>query len=407
MKKSLIILSLIISSTSMAQDSAKVLFLGNSYTYGNDLPTMLSQLATSLGDNIMKDQSTPGGMTFSGHAGSATTYQKINSNDWDFVVLQAQSQEPSFPESQVNEQTLTYAMQIADSVYANSVCSQVLYFMTWGRENGDAQWEPISTFDGMNARLRSAYLRFADSTDASVSPVGSAWKYVRDNHPTIQLYTGDGSHPNVNGSYLAACTFYASIFRKTPVGATFTSSLDANTAGILQSAAAMTVLQADSMDLWNLRPASELISADFSFDASESTVTFTNESEKATNYIWDFGNGANSDEENPTIDFVSNGDYTVQLIASSACGMDTVTETIQIDNASLLEVSKEFGLYEIEQGVFGFKNLPEHAQLNAVSMNGKIINSMNQTVDLRTESIGVYLIQISVGNENFFVRVSR
>ena len=39
-----------------------------------------------------------------------------------------------------------------------------MMFMTWGRENGDPQWTPISTFEGMNDRLRSAYLRFADST---------------------------------------------------------------------------------------------------------------------------------------------------------------------------------------------------------------------------------------------------
>ena len=108
------------------------------------------------------------------------------------------------------------AMQLADSVYANNFCTEVMMYMTWGRKNGDPQWAPISTFDGMNDRLRSAYLRMADSVQGSVSPVGSAWKYVRENYPSIELYNADESHPSVAGTYLAACTFYASIFRKHP-----------------------------------------------------------------------------------------------------------------------------------------------------------------------------------------------
>ena len=121
--------------------------------------------------------------------------------------MQAQSQEPSFPDSQVDTETIPYAMQMADSVYANHYCSKVMMFMTWGRENGDPQWGPISTFNGMNTRLRNAYVRMADSVQGSVGPVGSAWRVVRELDPSIQLYSGDGSHPSVAGTYLAACTF--------------------------------------------------------------------------------------------------------------------------------------------------------------------------------------------------------
>ena len=66
----------------------------------------------------------------------------------------------------------------------------------------------------MNARLRDAYLRIADSSLASVSPVGAAWRYIRDTQPSIQLYVGDGSHPSVAGTYLAASVFYVSLFHK-------------------------------------------------------------------------------------------------------------------------------------------------------------------------------------------------
>ena len=182
---------ILISATSFSQETAKVLFIGNSYTYVNDLPSMLSNIAASFGDQVTHDSQTPGGTTFQGHTQNAATWTKINSQIWDFVVLQAQSQEPSFPDSQVNSSTIPYAMQLADSVYANNFCTEVLMYMTWGRKNGDPQWGPISTFEGMNDRLRSAYLRIADSVQGSVSPVGSAWRYVRENYPTIELYNPD------------------------------------------------------------------------------------------------------------------------------------------------------------------------------------------------------------------------
>ena len=266
------IIGLFIGVTGYSQDTAKVLFIGNSYTYVNDMPTMIANIATSFDDVLIKDSQTPGGMTLNGHASNTLTYSKINSKNWDHVVLQAQSQEPSFPDSQVDTETIPYAMQMADSVYANHYCSKVMMFMTWGRENGDPQWGPISTFNGMNTRLRNAYVRMADSVQGSVGPVGSAWRVVRELDPSIQLYSGDGSHPSVAGTYLAACTFYASIFQKSPVGTTFESSLTPAVAAILQNAADITVF--DSLDTWNIAPMSEFTSADFAFTNNDPSVDF-------------------------------------------------------------------------------------------------------------------------------------
>ena len=48
-----------------------------------------------------------------------------------------------------------------------------MFFMTWGRENGDPQWDSISTFNKMNLRLRNAYLRFADSSEDQFLDWGS------------------------------------------------------------------------------------------------------------------------------------------------------------------------------------------------------------------------------------------
>lgn len=391
------ILAIFLTSFVYCQDSASVLFIGNSYTYVNDLPGMLNDLTNSLGDIVNYDSQTAGGATFQTHANNAATYSKINSQPWDFVVLQAQSQEPSFSESQVNSQTIPPAMQMKDSIYSNRFCSDIMMFMTWGRENGDPQWGPISTFEGMNARLRSAYIRIADSVQGSVSAVGSSWKYVRDNYPTIGLYAGDGSHPSVEGSYLAACTFYASVFRKSPVGASFISTLPAATATILQNAAALTVL--DSLDFWNLRKISEHTQAEYTFVVNGNSVDFTNLSTKATNYYWYFGDGNTSSDEDPTHIYSSDATYTVKLIAESPCDTDTSIYQITIDVAGFGQnLKEELNIKYMGAGIFEMNQTDMIKSLQVYNTEGREININDKSIDLSANPFGLYFLKIETEN---------
>ena len=347
-------------------------------------------------------------MTFSGHASAALTYTKINSNDWDHVVLQAQSQEPSFPDTQVDTETIPFAMQIADSVYANNYCSKVLMYMTWGRENGDSQWAPISTFEGMNTRLRNAYLRIADSVQGSVSPVGSAWRVVRELDPTIQLYTGDGSHPSAAGTYLAACTFYASIYQKSPVGSMFIGSLNPSVASVLQNAANTTVF--DSLDTWNIEPMSEFTQSEFSFMNNNPSVDFSNESEHATNYIWNFGDSQSSIEENPSHTYSTLGTFTVELIANSPCDSDTVSYDVEITSLGINDIeSNGFVLKNDQNGLFSIVSNSIIISGEVISLDGKklSVEMINNSFDLSTLPSGLYLINILTkdGYTSFKVRL--
>ncbi len=405
--KFLLLITLILSSFAFSQDSASVLFIGNSYTYVNDLPSLLNSIVTAQGDYLYVDSRTQGGATFQVHAGNASTYTKINNYPWDYVVLQAQSQEPSFPDNQVNTNTLPYAQQIADSVYANHFCSEVLMFMTWGRENGDPQWAPISTFEGMNERLRLAYLRMADSVQGSVSPVGSAWRYVRENYPTIQLYSSDGSHPSFAGSYLAACTFYASIYRKTPVGTSFIGSLSAQDAQNLQTAAALTVL--DSLDFFNLRPISEHTQADFSLMNNDPVVPFTNHSTKAQTYFWDFGDGTTSVDENPVHTYYSNGTHTVTMIAQSPCDTDTTTAQVTIGLANIKDVDfNNLKIKTLNEGVFEVESEVNIQSITVWSLMGAELDVVNENrIDLSNFSRGMYFIDVRVDGEVVRFKVMR
>jgi len=333
MKKSFFFLA-IIPILSFGQLKKEVLFVGNSYTYVNNLPNLVKEIALSFGDTLVHESSTPGGSNFNAHSTNTQTLSKINQQQWDYVVLQAQSQEPSFSPSQVASDTYPYAEILVDSILANSSCTEPLFFMTWGRKYGDQSncqfYPPVCTYAGMQQRLRESYLDMSFLHNASCSPVGMSWKKSIAIDSTIDLYSTDNSHPSIFGSYLAACTFYASIFKKSAVGSSYwPNAIDSATAYSLQQIGSSTVL--DSLAVWNI------FNADFGFQQYNDSISFTNLSSNYESVLWDFGDGITSTDENPTHTYALNGSYTVTLtaITNAACIQDTqaVSITVNINTA--------------------------------------------------------------------------
>ena len=114
-----------------------VLFLGNSYTQVNNLPSTLVNLTQDATHSMMVESNTPGGYTFDQHSQNATSLEKIRKGIWDYVVLQEQSQLPSFPPSQFMNECYPYAQQLCESVRQYSPNAKIVFYMTWGRKNGD------------------------------------------------------------------------------------------------------------------------------------------------------------------------------------------------------------------------------------------------------------------------------
>ena len=378
----------------------KVLFLGNSYTYGIDLPSMLKDIALSFGDTIYKDQNTPGGYTFQGHSTNTTTLNKIASDDWDFVILQEQSQRPSFPPTQVQNDTYPYATILNDSIKSNNQCTETVFFMTWGRENGDANNCPfypvICTYQGMQMRLRQSYMEMGVNENATVAPVGAAWKHVRDSFPTIQLYQPDESHPSIYGTYLAACVFYATLYQKSPMGSSYISTLSANDAAILQNVAHQTVI--DSLPIWRI--GANLPVASFSASGGPN-VTFTNNSTNGVSYDWDFGDGNTSTLQSPTHLYGGPGNYTVQLITHSNCTSDTSTQVINVTTTGIVsdKITSEFSLYPNPVKDKLFINSSEKiSHINIFNLTGQKVKEtklVNGYVDMSDLNAGMYCIQLN------------
>ena len=347
----------------IAQQRKEVLFIGNSYTYVNNLPDLVKQIALSFGDSLIYDSSTPGGATFNSHTNNTQTLAKINQQQWDYVVLQAQSQEPSFSPGQVANNTYPYAEILVDSIQANSRCTGPLFFMTWGRKYGDQQncavYPPICTYLGMQQRLRESYLEMAFNDSASCAPVGMAWKESIAIDSTLNLYSSDNSHPSIYGSYLAACTFYASIFKKSAVGSSYwPNAIDSVTAYSLQQIGSSTVL--DSLAVWNI------FNANFSFIQNNDSISCTNLSSNYESIIWDFGDGNISYDDNPTHIYASSGIYVISMIVFSngGCISDTLSVNITVNiSTEINEVSRKRKLVEVidvlgKKGITQKSNVP-------------------------------------------------
>ena len=338
MKKVISIL-ILLPLLGFSQLKKEVLFVGNSYTYVNDLPNLVKQIALSFGDTLVHESSTPGGYSFNAHSTNTQTLNKINQQQWDYVVLQAQSQEPSLSPSYVNSNVLPAAQVLIDAIESNSLCTEPLFFMTWGRKFGDVSncvaYPPVCTYLGMQERLRTRYLDMTFTHDASCSPVGMAWKKSIEIDSTLNLYSSDNSHPSIYGSYLAACTFYSSIFKKSAVGSTYwPNAIDSASAYILQQIGSSTAL--DSLGVWNV------FNADFGFQQYNDSISFTNLSSNYESVFWDFGDGITSTDENPTHKFTLNGSYTVILtaISNAACIQDTQTISITVNINTVIDELK-------------------------------------------------------------------
>jgi hypothetical protein len=223
-----------------AKGPLRTLWVGNSYTYVNDLPSMVAQLALAGGERRFDQvQECPGGSTLQQHWDSGADTALLSGSHFDWMVLQDQSQEPSFALSTLETDLYPYITQL-DAAGRDAGTSTMLY-LTWGRQNGDLENVPGDTYDAMQDRLIRGYETIAARLHVPVAPVGIAWRRVVQQQPQVVLWQSDGSHPTEAGTYLAACVFFQMLYGKSAVGNAFTAGLDAGTAKALQQIAADTV----------------------------------------------------------------------------------------------------------------------------------------------------------------------
>jgi len=180
----------------------RILFIGNSYIYVNDLPRMLKGMMAVKAIDLETRQVTPGGCTLARHWKGDAARKAISEGSWDYVVIQEQSQMPAFNPPV----TLKYAALLADM--ARKVGAEPVFYLTWARKHKPE----------MQKGLTSTYMQAGLANKALVAPVGIAWQKALAANPKLVLHAKDKSHPTPQGTYLAACTFFATILRRDPTG---------------------------------------------------------------------------------------------------------------------------------------------------------------------------------------------
>lgn len=173
-----------------ADGSLRVLFIGNSLTYFNDLPGMLRELLRHEGLDVVTGALAEPDFGLEDHWTRQSTHDRI-AEGWDVVVMQ---QGPSATEGRPS--LLEFAERFAGPIREAGGIPAL--YMVWPAEARSFDVQGVS----------NSYAAAADRVGGLLFPVGEAWLDARELDEDIALYGGDRFHPSPLGSYLAALVMY-------------------------------------------------------------------------------------------------------------------------------------------------------------------------------------------------------
>jgi hypothetical protein len=293
----------------------RVLFVGNSYTHYNNMPKIFKDLANSKNINVDVHMSAKSSHTFQMHSERADLYRDSRREKWDYVVLQGFSRELSTDIGTIDTMVIPYVKRIVDSIYHQNPCTTILLYETWGYEQGFPEDSVNMSFQLMNDHIHQGYLYLSKLFDFPIVPVGKVWETVKENNLSIQLYQDDLQHPSKYGSYLAACSFYAAIFKQNP-NTTFTDGISPESAKYIQNTSFSIVDQNMTRYLLNRNMVNVKSTSKDGKYKVECSANFP----KAKSIVWNFGNGKTSNLFQTQHSYSRPGTYTITITIQDSCG---------------------------------------------------------------------------------------
>lgn len=217
-------------------EKPRILFVGNSHTYYNNLSTMFVNIIDASGHKSSVRELSSGYYTLKQFAdnedkGGALLDKTLTEQSWDFVILQEHTT------SSLSEEDMFPSSRILDEKIKKSG-GQTAFLMVWTPKKGMKNRKP----EQIQSQIATNYIAIADELDSLVIPAGISFMRCVQLYPDIELWDQDGQHPSPEGTYLAACTAYAVIFQESPENCSYTGDLDRDLALKLQMVAADTVL---------------------------------------------------------------------------------------------------------------------------------------------------------------------
>jgi hypothetical protein len=178
----------------------RILFIGNSLTAANDLPSLVTSIGDADGIKIATQAVAFNDFGLAEHWTDGRALREIRNGRWDFVVLQ---QGPSaLPESRVVLRD--YVARFAPVI--REAAARPALYMVW----------PSLQRSGDFERVRESYALAAADVGAVLLPAGDAWHTFWRQTPEPRLYAQDDFHPSASGSWLAALVIYCGLTERSP-----------------------------------------------------------------------------------------------------------------------------------------------------------------------------------------------
>lgn len=172
----------------------RILFVGNSLTYTNGLPSTVAAIALTAGDTLQVTMAAGADLALIDHLNGATNaVQLLHDRAWDYVVLQ---QGPTSNAGICRDSLILWTRMFAVKIRASQ--AQAALFMTWPAVASGDVWN----------KVRESFRLAAAAVGGVFLPAGEAWHIALADHPDLPLYGPDGFHPSPMGSFLAALEIY-------------------------------------------------------------------------------------------------------------------------------------------------------------------------------------------------------
>lgn len=173
----------------------KILFIGNSHTYYNDMVAMFKSKCCQNNIEVHTTMLTHGGKTLLGHSDEPEVRFNILYGDYEYVVLQDAAHPFGGADNLLNG-----VVKIKN--YIDQVKAKTVLYMTWAEKAAPDNQKGMSL----------AYRNVAEKTNSILAPVGDYWHDIVIHYPEIDLFDQDGKHANKSGSFLASNILYHSVF---------------------------------------------------------------------------------------------------------------------------------------------------------------------------------------------------
>jgi hypothetical protein len=199
-----------------SQQTIRVLFVGNSYTYVNNVPRLVEAIASSLlGPCVESAMIAIGGASLAGHWASDSVVPRIQGGRWTYVVLQDQSELGEAWAINGRERVGTSGAELAEfagrfAAVIKAANAKPVLLSHWAPDGAPARDQQV---------LDYAFTTAARATGSVLSPVGEAIKRFQSVLPSVTPYLRDGGHLSAAGSYLEALVLYSTLTDRSPVGA--------------------------------------------------------------------------------------------------------------------------------------------------------------------------------------------